>query len=1152
MDEDEIIFVDPPSYDVKCPICFELFDEPHQSLCCGNHVCKECFNKQKNNNCPLCRDPDFSAVPDKFFARQLRSIHVECYNGKKGCPWSGELRMLRQHVEEACEKNMITCKHCLLEIARNLFNEHVHTCQEIPQPCPSKCTAGNIKRKLLKQHLECECPLRVVRGDPIPRTANNCTQQIPLTVTMTKYSKYAESGDKWYSQPFYTHKNGYKIHLQACINRYMANHVSVLVGVLKGKRDDKLRWPVRANIEVALYNWRTKTPIFSKVLYLVGDAFCAQNTTNLPASWGKGRNDYVNCESLALNLAEHTSYLDHDCLNFCIKKVTFLKEPTIPVLPKWADSNTFVVPSFTPLKKKEKATFYGPPVYTGKNGYKLCPRVNAWGYGAAEKTHVSVCCTLMKGEHDDKLLWPIEADITIEMLNWREDKNHKAFTFSFGQTCEVGTISRVSIDGIAVRCMTFNLAAFSALTYNQQINTEYLRQDCLLFKVKPVTAYFDRESYSKLPSWVDPVKGSLYPCFTLPEFEKRMKYNNSAYSHPFYSHHNGYKMQFKINASNGQNVGLFVYLMKGPNDDQLQWPFRGDFVLQLVNWQSDKNHHSKVLKLNENCTNTVCQRVVGSERGMHCWGYANFISHEALKNSTCVEYLHNNCLNIRVKEIVVHSKPPALYAPAWQGNKPSPFFQFTMSNFTKRKELDSNYYSPAFFSHSGGYKMCIEIDPNNKNHISVYVKLLKGENDAKLSWPFYGSIVIDLLNHISDSKHLEYNIKLHERIEKSYNGRVGDSPNETWGFPQATSHSALAQNKSSSTDFVRNDCLCFRIKNVVSYSHNLRVPRWQNSSTPACFTVTSVSERVQTKSIYYSPPFFVAKYKMCLKLNFDVFNESETAKYVSVFACLLKGDQDDSLQWPFCGDLTIEIQNWYDDHGHFKGVVHLNFPDDPSHARVCTEEVQPSGFGKFFFIPISTLFSQFLYENCMRIRVSRVDCYSTPLSLKCTSLQASLQSKYLFEFTINSISTRIRNQSMIKSSAFYTHQNGYKMRLEVYPEGSEGNRGNVSVYARLLAGEHDSSLKWPMNVALKVELLNWLSNSYHVMENIRFGRASSHACDRVSPDDVSARELFGYGKFCSHGKLFGKEHKIEYVQEDCIRVRVTNALIFSHNKGFFN
>ena len=188
----------------------------------------------------------------------------------------------------------------------------------------------------------------------------------------------------------------------------------------------------------------------------------------------------------------------------------------------------------------------------------------------------------------------------------------------------------------------------------------------------------------------------------------------------------------------------------------------------------------------------------------------------------------------------------------------------------------------------------------------------------------------------------------------------------------------------------------------------------------------------------------------------------------------------------------------------------------------------------------------------MRDWVSRADVYTIPLSFKRTHLQASMQSKYLFEFTINSVSARIRNLSMIHSAPFYTHDNGYKMRLEIFLGGNENNRGYLSIYARLLAGENDSTLKWPVNVALKVEVHNWLSNSYNIMANIRMDRGDDKSRGQVAPDDTSAENAFGFGKFCSHASLYKNERRFLYVHEDCIRVRVNNALIFPHNKKFFN
>ena len=1147
MDDSEITFVDQPSYDVKCPICFEVFKDPHQVTCCGNHICKDCLDQNKLVGCPLCRENPFNAVLDKFFDRQLLCMTVECYNNVKGCPWTGELRMLNDHVEKSCSKNIIACKHCASEFTRNAFKEHPQECDKIPQPCPCNCSPVSIERRFLKYHLDSECPFRVINDAPVPRVANSKQRKIPLTLAMTNYSQFVQTGNTWYSSPFYTHKSGYKLLLRVDVK---TNHqLSVLVYILKGEHDHKLLWPLRANIEVALYNWRTKTTVFKRILYLKGDFFCTRNTSDLPPSWGNGFADYIHRDNLSLDLAKNTNYIRHDCLIFCVEKMTLFKALPVPVFPKWAEGRVFAVPGFTLMKNKTPSliSFCCPPIHTGKDGYKVCVQANPW------EKHASVHCFLMKGENDLKLPWPLEADVTVEMLNWKEDKNHMKHTFCFDSRCKPEQISKVLIDGFAPQGQSFNIAALSSLPQNLSKNTQYLNQDCLLFRVNAVTAYVDKKSFSKLPGWVDPVKGSQYPCFTLPEFEKRKNQGNCWSSHSFFTHQYGYKMQLEIRASRNKKVSLFLYLMKGPHDDRLQWPFSGDIVLELVNWQSDSSHHRKTIYLNSNVSNTTCERVIGRERGADGRGYFDFISHDLLlQSSATVTYLKNDCLHFRVKEVIVHSVPAAVRPPPWF-SEGFPNCQFIVTNFTKRKEFNSTYYSPAFYSHSGGYKMMVKIDPNSKSHISVMVRILKGENDANLKWPFCGNIVIELTNFVRNGDHIEHNINLHERIKKAYAGRVGDTENQYWGRLEATSHAALQYNKSRNTEFLRYDCICVRVKRVASYSHhNLIVPRWQNPRAAASFTVTNIPDRIAMKSTYFSSPYLVDKYKMCLKITFDGYKPSERAKYLSCYACLLKGDDDDALMWPFCGDLTIEILNWHNDHGHFKGILPFDYPDNYTHARVLNEQIVPSGYGKKYFAPIATLFSQFLNENCMRIRVSRSDVYSNPLSLKRTCLQASMQSKYLFEFTINSVSARIRNQSMIHSAPFYTHENGYKMRLEVYVGGDGNNcRGYLSIYARLLAGENDSTLKWPMNVALKIEVLNWLSNSYHIMENITMGKVTDKSRAEVAPGTASAENAFGIFKFCSHATLYKKDRNVLYVDEDCIRVRVNNALIFSQNKKFF-
>jgi hypothetical protein len=59
------------------------------------------------------------------------------------------------------------------------------------------------------------------------------------------------------------------------------------------------------------------------------------------------------------------------------------------------------------------------------------------------------------------------------------------------------------------------------------------------------------------------------------------------------------------------------------------------------------------------------------------------------------------------------------------------------------------------------------------------------------------------------------------------------------------------------------------------------------------------------------------------------------------------------------------------------------------------------------------------------------------------------------------------------SEPFYTHEEGYKMRLVVYPNGKyTGADTHISVAVYLMSGKFDDKLDWPVNMTLNVTLLN--------------------------------------------------------------------------------
>ena len=82
-----------------------------------------------------------------------------------------------------------------------------------------------------------------------------------------------------------------------------------------------------------------------------------------------------------------------------------------------------------------------------------------------------------------------------------------------------------------------------------------------------------------------------------------------------------------------------------------------------------------------------------------------------------------------------------------------------MEGFQKKKEKNEEWFSDPVYSHFGGYKMCLRVVANGYrdgkgNHVSVYVYLMQGDNNANLEWPFKGTIKVSLLNQLGDGQHL--------------------------------------------------------------------------------------------------------------------------------------------------------------------------------------------------------------------------------------------------------------------------------------------------------------------------------------------------------------------------------------------------------------
>ena len=155
--------------------------------------------------------------------------------------------------------------------------------------------------------------------------------------------------------------------------------------------------------------------------------------------------------------------------------------------------------------------------------------------------------------------------------------------------------------------------------------------------------------------------------FTINKFDQLRQSGKWWYSRPFYTHYCGYKLGMFVFCNGvldgkGTHLSVFLYLVRGEYDDELEWPFRANVTVQLLNQRCDRAHHQKVIRFTDDTPSTVSSRVLDAEMAKEGNGPTQFIAHSDLsydpENDT--EYVKDDCIKIKVTSVSIkgqHSAP---------------------------------------------------------------------------------------------------------------------------------------------------------------------------------------------------------------------------------------------------------------------------------------------------------------------------------------------------------------------------------------------------------------------------------------------------------------------------------------------------------------
>ena len=146
---------------------------------------------------------------------------------------------------------------------------------------------------------------------------------------------------------------------------------------------------------------------------------------------------------------------------------------------------------------------------------------------------------------------------------------------------------------------------------------------------------------------------------------------------------------------------------------------------------------------------------------------------------------------------------------------------------------------------------------------------------------------------------------------------------------------------------------------------------------PFSTTMTNFQQKKLLNVSWYSPSFYThpCGYKMCLRVDANGSHYGMNS-HISVFVYMMKGDYDDRLNWPFRGDITIQMLSQAGDEERSTRILDVTADDDEFGSRVLVRERAESGLGIFQFIPHQQLNPKFLKDNCLRLCVPEVNIAS--------------------------------------------------------------------------------------------------------------------------------------------------------------------------------
>ena len=869
----------PKAFQVDCPVCLLVVREPHQVTCCGYSFCQPCINRVERDKkpCPTCNEAAFSVFPNKGLRRAIYEHQVLCGHQKLGCQWVGELRELDDHLNESpilgrqfvgCEFAEVECNDCGKSFQRQHFKahqleQHLFSCEYChnyesyfedvvknhypicgfyPVPCPNECGVYP-ERENLDHHVSKECPLTVVYCDfhyagcelqflRIDMPAHLTENLVPHMAQLATYNqKKVQEKDQQIMQLTEDLRKETKVNRQK-IDRLEVENEGLSKSLLQ-KKDEiaQLREDLHATTE-NIAELKESAHVKEETLKQESESL-RQQIYELRQKYDTDVHQKE--EATKLEIAQLTKKCEDivskgdDALRATTDKITELQE--ILCVKEEA-----LKQEISHLRQKQDDTLL--------NLHKIEEATKQELVQLVQKQDVDV--TEVKQEQhksENKIIARLKI-VQEDVRKQEETLQHEVAAFrhvhedavskSESMKREIGKIQGEN-ETLTVRMQNVQ----EEVHRNEEMRRQEMSELRINKRRKPVFLESDL-TQPTVPLEVqmpDVTHTTPLVDFTMTEFEEHKRNKDIWYSEPFYTHPRGYKLHLQVYANgnrNGKNthVSVGVCLMRGDFDNDLSWPFCGDVSVMLLNQKDKKNSECQTVHFSLEKSFDINHRVIDGESAPRARIIYQFLPHNQLGHNPAknCQFLKDDCLCFRVTQVFfAHQRVVTLEKDqlavkeqclAIESRICVTPFRFTMRDFEQQKTKNDIWYSPSFYTHPQGYRMCLRVYANGYSfaedtHVSVFFCLMRGEWDNYLKWPFRGDVNIQLLNQIEDKEHYEKICDFSDDTPDTYTVRATATERaQGWGWRHFISHRALNYDEAKNCQYLKYDSLQFRIVKV--------------------------------------------------------------------------------------------------------------------------------------------------------------------------------------------------------------------------------------------------------------------------------------------------------------------------------------------------